>query len=114
MVMETVDQNALETFPARPRLWKRYVDDTLMAVRQDQVDDFHRCLNNIEQTINFTTEMEKNSQIPFLDVLLYRQDDGSIQTSVYQKPTHTGRYLHYHSDHPREHRGGGAILVWMS
>ena len=103
IVMQTVEQNVLETFPARPWFLKRYVDDTLTVVRQDQVDEFHRRLNNIEQRINFTIEMEKNSQISVLDVLLHREDDGSIQTSVYRKPTHTGRYLHYHSDHPSEH-----------
>ena len=103
MVMKTVEQNALETFPARPRFWKRYVDDTLTAVRREQVDDFHQHLNNIEKTIKFTIKMEKNNKIPFLDVLLHKKDDGSIQTSVYWKLTHTVRYLHHHSDHPREH-----------
>ena len=104
MVIETVEQNALETFPTRPRLWTRYVDDTLTDIRRDQLDEFHRRQNSIEQTINFTIEMEKNSQIPFLDVLLHGEVDGSVQTSVYRKPTHTSRYLQYHSDHPREHQ----------
>ena len=77
MVIETVEQNALETFPAR------YLRARLMIHWQDQIDEFHhRHLNNIERTINFTIEIEKNSQILFLDILLDRKDDGSIQTSV--------------------------------
>ena len=86
MVMESVEQNALETFLAKPQFRKMYLDDTLTAIRQEQLDEFHRHLNSIEQTINFTIQMERNSQIPFLDVLLHKEDHDSIQTSVYRKP----------------------------
>ena len=77
MVMETVEQRALETFPTRPCFWKRHVNDTLTAVRRNQVDEFHLHLNSIEQTITFTVETEHNNQIPFLDVPLHKEDDGT-------------------------------------
>ena len=38
LVMEDVEQRALSTFPDPPRFWKRYVDDTCIALKSDQVE----------------------------------------------------------------------------
>ena len=57
----------------------------------------------MEPSIKFTVETEAGGQIPFLDVLVIRNDDGSIDTTVYRKSIHTGRYLNFHSDSPRTH-----------
>ena len=42
----------------------------------------------------------------FLDVLMLHQPDGSSQTSVYRKGTHTNcyMYLDYDSHHPLSHK----------
>ena len=45
-------------------------------------------LNSINSHIQFTVE-EKDGCLPFLDVLLMRDTDGSVQTSVFHKKTHT-------------------------
>jgi hypothetical protein len=44
-------------------------------------------------------ETELDGTIPFLDVLDIRKGS-SLTTKVYRKPTHTGRYLNYESNHP--------------
>jgi hypothetical protein len=41
-------------------------------------------------------EIESDSVIPFLDVLMIREE----MTEVYRKPTHTGRYLNFNSNRP--------------
>ena len=36
---------------------------------------------------------------PFLDTLVTAQEDGSLSTSIYRKPTHTNQYLQWDSHH---------------
>ena len=86
LVMEDVEQRALATFPNPPKFWKRYVDDTCCALATSDIDQFHQHINSIEPHIQFTVEIETNGQLPFLDLLLSREEDGSISTSVYRKP----------------------------
>ena len=105
LVMEDVEERALSSFTSTaPLFWKRYVDDTCTAIHPDRIDEFHQHLNSIEPSIQFTCEVEKNNQLPFLDVLMKREEDGSISTSVYRKPTHTDQYLQYSSHHPLSHK----------
>ena len=104
LVMEDVESRALTSFPYPPRFWTRYVDDTCCALRTDSVDNFHRHLNSIEPSIQFTVEAESEGQLAFLDVLISRNLDGSMDTTVYRKPTHTNKYLDFSSHHPLAHK----------
>ena len=100
MVMEDLEQQALSTFHNPPSIWVRYVDDVYAIVKTDNVNAFHKHLNTINSSIQFTLEMETSGSIAFLDVLLTRELDGSLSTSIFRKPTHTGRYLPFNSHHP--------------
>ena len=104
LVMEDVEQEALSTFHTPPRFWRRYVDDACTALPSDLVDSFHDHLNSIDPCIQFTMEKESDGQLPFLDILLSREEDGFISTSVHRKATHTDQYLCFHSHHPAAHK----------
>ena len=97
---EFFEELALETVPTSPRLWKRYVDDTFCILRNGSTKELLHHLNGVRPTIKFTVEQEEDGTLPFLDTLLRRREDGSLDVSVYRKPTHTDQYLHFESHHP--------------
>ena len=101
LFMEEFEKKALATSTLKSRFWFRYVDDTLSSSWAHGLENLHRYLehiNSLHPFIKFTLEMQKEDKtIPFLDVLLIIQEDGSLGHKVYRKPTHTDRYLHYNS-----------------
>lgn len=54
-------------------------------------------INNIADGIIFAMEKEKDGQIELFDILLTRTYDGSIETQVYRKKTHTDQILNKNS-----------------
>ena len=50
-----------------------------------------------QSDVQFTVEQETDNQLPFLDVLVMRDEDGKLKITVYRKKTHTDRYLPFHS-----------------
>lgn len=56
--------------------------------------------NNFDSNIQFTVELEKEGRIPFLDVLIYHNNDGSVSLDWYHKETWSGRYLNFESALP--------------
>ena len=49
--------------------------------------------------INFTHEISR-SQVNFLDTTITKNENGDVETDVYQKQTDTHPYLHWTSAHP--------------
>ena len=49
-------------------------------------------------------EAEKEGKLPFLDVLMEMESDGTASTTVYRKPTHTDKYLDFELHHPANHK----------
>ena len=88
-------------------MWLQYVDDTfsLWPHGPEELSLFLKHINNIRLSIQFTMEVEDDGKIPFLDVLVVR-DNGKVMTEVYWKLTHTDRYLHYQSYHPHHIKTG--------
>ena len=80
------------------------MDDTCTALPRGLVTSFQEHLNNIDKNVQFTVEEESDGRLPFLDVLMTREEDGTISTSVYRKPTHTDQYLAFKSHHPMAHK----------
>ena len=56
-----------------------YVDDTLCYINTDSIDYVLKMLNGFHINIQFTYDFETDSKIPFLDVLVIRDSNNSIQ-----------------------------------
>jgi hypothetical protein len=86
--------------------WLRYRDDTwfIWQYSIDELHNFLNYLNSLDNHIQWTFEIEKERSISFLDVWVTRNIDGTFVTSVYRKPTHSDRYLHFSSDHPLQQK----------
>ena len=70
------------------------MDDTFGITQKNNNNNAHtefiNILNEIDAKISFACEIEVNSRIPFLETLVIREKDGSLSTTVYRKPSHTG------------------------
>ena len=103
IVMQNIEEQALATYSETLPLWLRYVDDTITAVHESKIDEFHEHLNEQNTNIQFTKEIEENGKIPFLDCLVTRENN-TLRTTVYRKPTHTDRLLDQTSYNPTSHK----------
>ena len=102
--MELIERQTLTTFREPPRIWLRYVDDVFCVIKSSVIDDFHHHINSISPNVKFTLELEDNNSLAFLDVYVKRTVNGKLWTTIYQKPTHTDRYLQFDSHHPLHHK----------
>ena len=83
-------------------LYLRYIDDIFMiwTETKQKLLIFLEKLNSKHKTIKFEHNI-LNSNISFLDTLIYKHKNNTLQTTLYQKPTDQQSYLHAHSDHPK-------------
>ena len=97
--MEKIETGALATFINPPSLWCRFVDDTYVFIKELVEEAFEKHLNRQNTNLKFTKEIESNRQLSYCDTLNTRREDGTIDTSIYRKPTHTDQYLNFTSNH---------------
>ena len=68
--------------PCRPGLRRKNNDPP-----RDPATEFLDCLNSVHNRVQFTMEREEEKSIAFLDVYITREDDGTLTTRVYRKPS---------------------------
>ena len=70
--------------PLKPRLYKRYVDDTISSRKKNcNSDPLFEALNSYHNNIKLTVEVNPSR---FLDTSFHVKDDATVITSVYRKP----------------------------
>jgi hypothetical protein len=86
-------------------LYRRYVDDILVITNGRQhTEQLVDVFNHLHPNIKLTVEHEQDDSLPFLDLLLKRNPDGSIKRSEYRKATWSGQYLNFHSFAPIQYK----------
>lgn len=101
LVMEFLEENVIGNLKFPILFFKRYVDDCITAVPSDKVEDLLNAFNSFNGKLQFTCELEQNNSLNFLDLTIIRNTTNKLKTKWYTKPTSSGRYLNYNSNHPK-------------
>ena len=72
LYMESFEQQAITTSSCKPRIWKRYVDDTFTILDRSNLDSFLQNLNKKQPSIR----TENDYKLVFLDTAVSREPDG--------------------------------------
>ena len=82
---------------AKPGVYVRYVDDSFVIFGSElDCDHVQEKLNLLHPALKFTTEKEQSNSLHFLDVVVEKEGTRFL-TSIYRKPTFTGRYIRWNS-----------------
>lgn len=85
----------------KPKLLAKYVDDIISIIPKNAVQTMLDHLNGTIPSIKFTYELEHDDgSLPYLDVKLIRNADGTIVTDWYNKEVAAIILLNFHSNHP--------------
>ena len=97
--IQRIEETSIYKMVNAPRIWLRKVDDTFTVSKYKKEETIAE-LNKIHGKIKFTAEEECDGTLPFLDCLIFRNDENRLGTKVYRKPTHTGQYINFQSNQP--------------
>jgi len=99
LVLRDLETRAIEKLPRELPIYYRYVDDILMVAHKEDLHQILGIFNSFHDRLQFTLEVGIENRINFLDVSV-GLDDGRIIFDRYEKPTNTGRYINFYSQHP--------------
>ena len=97
--MQDLETKAVQYSEFIPKIWYHYVDDTFVIIEKQHEDYFFEHINLINPSIQFTKELKSDHKLPSLEVLIHRDISGTLNTTVYRKPTHINQYLNFQSNH---------------
>ena len=75
-VMQRLEQSIVGQL--KPKVWIRYVDDTFVIIKRNDVHEALNCMNHALDGIRFTLEVEQDRRLPFLDILVERTTEGTL------------------------------------
>ena len=78
------------------KFYCRYVDDTLVLIKPENIDYVHNLINNFHPNLKFIVDTFKDSSIHFLDLLIL----DNLDIDIYRKDTFTGQYINFSSFTP--------------
>ena len=88
IVKELVDKSLV-------KLYMRYVDDTLLLVKDKDINYIHKRLASFDKNIKYTVDTFPDGNVHLLDI---KFDKNHID--IYYKDTYTGQYSSFHSQRP--------------
>ncbi len=86
-----------------PKFWKRYLDDTFVIIKKDNLPVFQQLLKTTLTEIAIKIPSAAENKLPFLDVVKHKLPSGKFETPVYRKATNADIVLHDHSNSQTSH-----------
>lgn len=108
MVMTDVELHAIDKLKFNLPFYFRYVDDIFTMVPHSHINDVLDTFNSVHERIQFTVEIGTNNSIHFMNVTVHLLNEGFI-FNWYRKPTFSGRFLNFYSQHPTAHKKGVVV-----
>lgn len=104
--MADFEEKHVYTYPLRPQLWLRFIDDIFMLWDhgREPLNDFIQHLNVVHPTIKFTEEISE-LKVHFLDVWIIKEGL-ELHSDLFVKPTDSNMTLHFLSAHPKHCKEG--------
>ncbi|XP_045463737.1 uncharacterized protein LOC123673297 [Harmonia axyridis] len=99
-VLDDLLTSVLPGLPFVMPFLKKYVDDLICMIPEGSLATVLEHFNSYNTHLQFTAEEEVDNPIPFLDIRVIRMGE-VLRTDWYNKPSSSGRYLHYRSCHPQ-------------
>ena len=85
MLMVELERSVIPTLMDKMKCWTRYADGTLCYVKTDSINYILKVLNGFHRNIQFPYEVETNSKIFFLDVLVTRDSSNNKHDGILKK-----------------------------
>jgi len=99
MVLQDLERKALDGLNFSVPLYFRYVDDILIGAPQDKIQLIFEHFNSMHDRLKFTLELSNDNSINFLNLNISIMNN-QFAFDLYYKPTFSGRYLNFLSNHP--------------
>ena len=77
------------------KFYIRYVDDTLLLAKEEDIDNIVQQFNAFDDNLKFTIDKFTDNNVHFLDIKIDRNE-----TDLFYKTTHTGQYIDFTSQAP--------------
>jgi len=109
LTLQKLENNILDKLIIKPIFYYRFVDDIALAAPHTVLDDLLHAFNSFHPRLRFTMEVGGNS-LNFLELSLIKSE-GYLIFDWFQKPTFSGRFLNYNSQHLFIHKKGTIISL---
>ncbi len=83
---------------------KKFVDDLFLIIKTSAIPELIKTFNMQHQTLKFTSEIEVNGKLAYLDLLLIHSEN-QIFTKWYKKESTSNRMLCFNSAHSMNQNG---------
>lgn len=99
IILDHLLDTILPTIKFHIPFFYKFVDDLICAIPADKKTFVLDTFNGFNANLRFTMEIESDNSLPFLDTRVIRDGDNKIILDWYQKPSASGRFINFHSQH---------------